>query len=106
MDLQQSTGAGWADRAAGVGPVTIEGEGLGPDGSVYLHRDLPLADAMWFSAGCRCGALRPIGVRPAIAAASPGSTVLGLARWLRCRACINNSAAPKVRPGRYGCHGA
>ena len=79
-----------------------EGDGLGPDGSVYLHRYLPLADAMWFSASCRCGALRPIGVRAAIAAAGPGAAVLGLASWLRCRDCgrreVQISINPDTRP--------
>lgn len=64
-----------------------EGDGLGPDGSVYLHRYLRHANQHWFSAGCRCGAIRPIGVQAAIAAAGPNATVLELARRLRCRAC-------------------
>ena len=78
------------------------GDGLGPDGSVYLDRYLPLADATWFSADCRCGALRPIGVRATIAAAGPGATVLSLARRLRCRACrqrtVQITISPDVRP--------
>lgn len=79
-----------------------EGDGLGSDGSVYLHRYLPLADALWFSAGCRCGALRPIGVRPAIAAAGSGETVMGLAGRLRCRDCgrraVQISISADARP--------
>jgi hypothetical protein len=75
---------------------------LGPDGSVYLDRYLPLADVLWFSAGCRCGALRPIGVRAAIAAAGPEATILGLARRLRCRDCgqrtVQITVCPDTRP--------
>jgi hypothetical protein len=77
-------------------------DSLGADGSVYLDRYLSLADVLWFSAGCRCGALRPIGVRAAIAAAGPGATVLGLAHRLRCRDCgqrtVQISISPDTRP--------
>lgn len=78
------------------------GDGLGPDGSVYLHRYLSQADSLWFAAGCRCGASRPIGVRAAIAAAGLGETVIGLAGRLRCRACgqrgVQISISPDTRP--------
>lgn len=63
--------------------MTGEGDGLGPDGSVYLDRYLPLADGLWFSTGCRCSALRSIGIRAAIAAAGPGATLLSVARQHR-----------------------
>ena len=50
------------------------------------------------SAGCRCGASWPIGIR----AAGPGEMVVGLAGRLRCRACgqrgVQISISPDTRP--------
>jgi hypothetical protein len=45
-------------------------DALGPDGTVRLRCYLPLADTLWFSAGCEgrqgCGHVAPISIRAAI----------------------------------------
>ena len=61
----------------------------GPDSMVRLRCYLPLANSLWFSAGCGglagCGHVAPISVQAAIRVmGSADATVGQLARRLRC----------------------
>src|SRR4051794_29415003 len=51
-------------------PVTEDPDAIGPDGTVRLRAYLPMADSLWFSAGCQgrqgCGHSAPLGIRGAI----------------------------------------
>ena len=75
----------------------------GPDGTVRLRTYLPLADSLWFFAGCQgrkgCGHTAPIGIRAAIQfMGSSGATVGELEQRLRCSRCGNRQIGIAVQP--------
>ena len=76
---------------------------IGPDGTVRLRCYLPLANSVWFSAGCQgrqgCGHVAPIGVRAALRIMGSGEATVGeLERRLRCSQCGNRQIGVMVQP--------
>lgn len=78
-------------------------DAIGPDGTVRLRCYLPLANSLWFSAGCQgqqgCGHSAPIGVRAALRIMGSGEATVGeLERRLRCSQCGNRQIGVMVQP--------
>jgi hypothetical protein len=83
--------------------VTDDPDAIGPDGRVRLRSYLPLANSLWFFAGCQgpkgCGHTAPIGVRAAIQfIESDEATLEELKRRLRCSQCGNRQIGVTVQP--------
>jgi hypothetical protein len=59
----------------------ISADDIGPDGTVRLRCYLPMANSVWFSAGCQgrqgCGHIVPIGVRAALRIMGSGEATVG-----------------------------
>jgi hypothetical protein len=78
-------------------------DAIGPDGTVRLRCYLPLANSLWFFAGCQgrkgCGHVAPISVRAAIQIMGSGEATLGeLGQRLRCSQCGNRQVGVTVQP--------
>ena len=80
-----------------------ETDAIGPDGTVRLRCYLPMANSLWFFAGCQgptgCGHVAPIGVRAALRIMGTGEATVGdLGRRLRCSRCSNRQIGVTVQP--------
>ena len=78
-------------------------EAIGPDGRVRLRSYLPLANSLWFFAGCQgpkgCGHVAPISVRAAIRFMGSGEATVGeLEQRLRCSQCGNRQIGVTAQP--------
>jgi hypothetical protein len=83
--------------------TTGDPDAIGPDGTVRLRCYLPLANTLWFSAGCEgrqgCGHVTPISVRAGIRLMGTGEATVGqLERWLRCGRCGNRQVGIVIAP--------
>jgi hypothetical protein len=81
----------------------ISADDIGPDGTVRLRCYLPMANSVWFSAGCQgrqgCGHIVPIGVRAALRIMGSGEATVGeLGQRLRCSRCSNRQIGITVQP--------
>ena len=79
-----------------------EADAIGPDGTVRLRCYLPLANSLWFFAGCQgrqgCGHVAPISVRAAIQIMGSGEATVGqLKQRLRCSRCGSRKVGVVVR---------
>jgi hypothetical protein len=80
-----------------------ETDAIGPDGTVRLRCYLPMANSIWFFAGCQgrtgCGHVAPIGVRAALRIMGSGEATLGeLEQRLRCSRCGSRKVGIVVQP--------
>ena len=78
-------------------------DAIGPDGTVRLRCYLPMANSLWFFAGCQgrtgCGHVAPIGVRAALRIMGSGEATVGeLGQRLRCSRCGNRQIGVTVQP--------
>ena len=76
---------------------------IGPDGTVRLRCYLPVANSLWFFAGCQgrtgCGHVAPIGVRAALRIMGSGEATVGKpGQRLRCSRCGNRQVGVTVQP--------
>ena len=100
--------AGCAHRIAASGgesafPVTANPDDIGPDGTVRLRCYLPMANSLWFFAGCQdrqgCGHVAPIGIQAAIQTMGSGEATLGqIEQRLRCSRCGSRQVGIVVQP--------
>ena len=62
-------------------PAHLDPDAIGPDGTVRLRCYLPMANSLWFFAGCQgrqgCGHSAPIGVRAALRIMGSGEATVG-----------------------------
>ena len=76
-----------------------EADAIGPDGTVRLRCYLPLANSLWFFAGCQgrqgCGHVAPISVRAAIQIMGSGEATVGELNRVQFG---THSSAPRPRP--------
>jgi hypothetical protein len=80
----------------------MSSDALGPDGSVRLHRYLPLATSLYFAGSCpTCGRVVTVGVEAAIELMGSGEATIGeVSARLRCRPCggrVDLAVCPDTR---------